>query len=100
MAISKALIASILIALLVIHLVEADQLVNTNAKPGSPKKQIGDYFYFIYDGAIVEQHVLLGVNYHLGQTCARGHVGLAVLAAAVFHQALPVIVMYAPATPP
>ncbi|GMY28269.1 gibberellin-regulated protein 1-like [Fagus crenata] len=40
MAISKALIASILIALLVIHLVEADQLVNTNAKPGSPKKQI------------------------------------------------------------
>ena len=41
-----------------------------------------------------------GVNYRLGQTCARGHVGLAALAAAVFLQALPATVMYAPATLP
>ncbi|KAL0016999.1 hypothetical protein SO802_004068 [Lithocarpus litseifolius] len=75
MAISKALIASVLISLIVIHLVEADQM-------------------------IVEQHVVRGVSYRLGRTCARGHVGLAVLAAAVFLQALPATVMYAPATPP
>ncbi|KAL0017001.1 hypothetical protein SO802_004070 [Lithocarpus litseifolius] len=75
MAISKALIACILISILVFHLVEADQM-------------------------IVEQHVVQGVSYRLGQTCARGLVGLAVLAAAVFLQALPATVMYAPATPP
>ena len=49
---------------------------------------------------IVEQHVVRGVSYRLGRTCARGHVGLAVLAAAVFLQALPATIMYAPATPP
>ncbi|KAK4599985.1 hypothetical protein RGQ29_009871 [Quercus rubra] len=40
MAISKALIASVLISLLVIHLVEADQMVNTDAAKGSPNKKI------------------------------------------------------------
>ncbi|KAL0016998.1 hypothetical protein SO802_004067 [Lithocarpus litseifolius] len=75
MAISKALISSILISVLVIHLVEADQM-------------------------IVEQHVVQGVNYRLGQTCARGHVGLAVPDAAAFLRALPATVMYAPATLP
>ncbi|XP_030955863.1 gibberellin-regulated protein 1-like [Quercus robur] len=40
MAISKALIASILISILVFHLVEADQLVNTDATKGSPSKKI------------------------------------------------------------
>ena len=37
--------------------------VNTNAKPGSPKKQIGDYFYFIYDGAVWWNHIWYIVNW-------------------------------------
>ncbi|KAF3944866.1 hypothetical protein CMV_028711 [Castanea mollissima] len=40
MAISKALIASILISILVFHLVEADQMVNTDTTKGSPSKKI------------------------------------------------------------
>ncbi|KAB1203658.1 hypothetical protein CJ030_MR8G002776 [Morella rubra] len=57
MAISKALIASILISLLVLQLAEADQL-------------------------IVEEHVLLDAVYRLGRTSARGHAGVAAPAAA------------------
>ncbi|KAB1203660.1 hypothetical protein CJ030_MR8G002774 [Morella rubra] len=74
MAISKALIASILISLLVLQLAEADQL-------------------------IVEEHVLLDAVYRLGRTSARGHAGVAAPAAAAFLQELPVIVRSAPATP-
>jgi len=47
---------------------------------------------------IVEQHVLQGVGCRLGRTFARGHAGLAVPVAAVFLQALPVILRSAPAT--
>ncbi|KAI9200425.1 hypothetical protein LWI28_007731 [Acer negundo] len=45
MAISKALIASLLLSLLVLHLVEADQMVSTNAESSynpSPKIDCGD----------------------------------------------------------
>ncbi|KAJ4702119.1 Gibberellin regulated protein [Melia azedarach] len=40
MAISKALIASILLSLLVLHLVEAEQMVHTDKTHGYPKPTI------------------------------------------------------------
>ncbi|KAE8057242.1 hypothetical protein FH972_013948 [Carpinus fangiana] len=74
MAIAKGFIAFFLVSLLLVNLTEADQMT-------------------------VEEHVLPGVSYRRDRTCARGRVGLAVPVAAVFLQALPVILRSAPATP-
>ncbi|KAK1555621.1 hypothetical protein Q3G72_029133 [Acer saccharum] len=74
MAISKALIASLLLSLLVLHLVEADQMtVVMLAKPGAS---------------------------HLpGQTFVKGRVEAAVASATVFLRAPPVTTKHVHATP-
>ncbi|EEF52719.1 conserved hypothetical protein [Ricinus communis] len=77
MAISKLLIASLLVSLLlVLSFAEADDhpsIVAALARPGA--------------------------SYHRGHAYARGHVGLAVHVAAVFLLVLPVTMMPVPATP-
>ncbi|KAK9220428.1 hypothetical protein WN943_009079 [Citrus x changshan-huyou] len=75
MAISKALIASVLLSLLVFHLVEADEHTT------------------------VEVHARPGADYRRGQTCATGHVVPAAPVAIVFLQALQATLRSALATP-
>ncbi|KAJ4849491.1 hypothetical protein Tsubulata_051227 [Turnera subulata] len=75
MAIAKKLVASLLISLLVLQMVEAD------------------------DQMIVEALAMPGASYHPGHGSVRGHAGLVVPVAAVFHRELPVTMMPAPATP-
>lgn len=47
----------------------------------------------------VEAHAQQGASYRLGHICARGHVGLAVVVATVFHRELPVTMRSVLATP-
>ncbi|KAK3231792.1 hypothetical protein Dsin_003673 [Dipteronia sinensis] len=75
MAISKALIASLLFSLLVLHLVEADQMT-------------------------VVMLAKLGANHLPGQIFVKGRVEAAVAGATVFLQAPPVTTRPVPATPP
>ncbi|KAL3621314.1 hypothetical protein CASFOL_036226 [Castilleja foliolosa] len=76
MAISKVLIASIFLSLLVLDGVQAIQTNEMTSKD-------------VYTQNItVEVYVQRGVNYQEGQICAKGHVGLVVIGASVCHLAL------------
>ncbi|EXC00985.1 hypothetical protein L484_016051 [Morus notabilis] len=77
MAISKVVILSLLISLLVLNLVEADETVNGNVAKGSPNGKIGG-------------HALPGVGYPRGLASAIGLVAPAASGVIVFHRGQPV----------
>ncbi|MBA0659049.1 hypothetical protein Goklo_011212, partial [Gossypium klotzschianum] len=87
--VSKALIASLLISLLLFHLVEADHQLVTDARKGtSPPKKIGTCFN-TFNKMLRCETIKLGAGYHQGHTYARGHAGHVARVATVFLQELP-----------
>ncbi|CAN6582490.1 unnamed protein product [Malus baccata var. baccata] len=80
---SRVVIVSLLVSLLVLTLVGADETVNNNPEQISVLKKI-----------------VLDVVYHLGLISARGHAGLVASVAAVFLQVPPAILRPARVTPP